>query len=67
MVKRTGEGFECTLCGEKLPCGPDERPVAVIVQSSGRPTVRSILVRGEEIHRCRVGNLMGGRPRRVFP
>ncbi len=53
MVKRTGLGYECTVCGARLDCGVDAKPQVVIVQSGGKPTIRSVLVDGVEIHRCR--------------
>jgi hypothetical protein len=60
MVKRTGLGYECTVCGARLDCGVDAKPQVVIVQSGGKPTVRSVLVDGVEIHRCRDRDLAAG-------
>jgi hypothetical protein len=57
MVRRTGNGFECTVCGATLECGPDANPQTVIVQSGGQPAVRAILVAGAEIHRCAIADL----------
>jgi len=57
VVKRTGLGFECTVCGAKLDCGPDAKPMAIIVQSGGNPTTRQILCNGVEIHRCKGSDL----------
>jgi hypothetical protein len=58
MVKRTGLGYECTVCGARLDCGVDAKPQVVIVQSGGKPTIRSVLVDGVEIHRCRTRDIV---------
>ena len=57
MVRRTGTGYECTVCGETLSCGPDATPRVIIVQSGGKPTTRRILCDGEEVHHCKIGDL----------
>jgi hypothetical protein len=57
-VKRTGLGYECTVCGASLNCGADAKPQVVIVQSGGKPTIRSVLVDGVEIHRCRTRDIL---------
>jgi hypothetical protein len=62
MVKRTGLGYECTVCGARLDCGVDAKPQVVIVQSGGKPTIRSVLVDGVEIHRCRTRDLVAPDP-----
>jgi hypothetical protein len=57
MVRRTGNGYECTVCGQKIECPISSKPQAIIVQSSNHPTIRSVLVNGVEVHRCKIGDL----------
>jgi len=61
MVKRTRDGIICTVCGQASACAPTGKIRTLIVQASGKPTMRSILSDGVEIHRCPVGALRGGR------
>src|SRR5690242_10440858 len=42
-------------------CPPDSKPQTVIVQASGKTTMRAILCYGVEVHRCQVGSLIAGR------
>ena len=58
MVKRTGLGYECSVCHQPLDCGPGARLIAIIVQSGGKPTTRRVLCDGVEIHRCRAGDVL---------
>jgi len=46
-----------------LDCGVDAKPQVVIVQSGGKPTIRSVLVDGVEIHRCRTRDLVATDPK----
>jgi hypothetical protein len=58
MVKRTGLGYECTVCHQRIACGPDKKPIAIIVQSSSKPTTHRVLVDGVEVHRCWVTDVL---------
>jgi len=44
--------FECTLCGAVLDVPEDKVPLVLITAASGEPNMRTIMVEGEEIHRC---------------
>jgi hypothetical protein len=51
-VRRRDGRYECARCGVMLDV-PDAAQVrTMIMQSSGQPAVRAILVDGKEIHRC---------------
>jgi len=51
-VRRRDGRYECARCGVMLDV-PDHAQVrTMIMQSSGEPAVRAILVDGKEIHRC---------------
>jgi hypothetical protein len=51
-VRRRDGRYECTLCGAVLDISEDKVPLVLISASSGEPNMRSIVVEGEEIHRC---------------
>jgi hypothetical protein len=52
-VRRREGHYECTWCGALLENVPEGARIrTVMMQSSGGPTERAILVNGTEIHRC---------------
>jgi hypothetical protein len=48
---------ECSHCGTVLELPLDEAPRVVIQAASGKPNVRILILKGEEIHRCIVDDL----------
>ena len=53
-MRRRGDIYECALCGAVLDVRDDARSQTMLIQASGEPTVRVVLVEGVEIHRCEV-------------
>jgi hypothetical protein len=44
--------YECIYCGEILDIAKRAVPVVIIKSGSGKPSMRSLLVDGKEIHAC---------------
>ena len=51
-MRKRGNQYECTICGEKLEVARHAKTREVIAGRSGEPTYRTLLVDGVEVHRC---------------
>lgn len=45
------------MCGEILDVADEAKVRTMLIQTSGKPPTRAILVDGKEIHRCEVKRL----------
>jgi hypothetical protein len=53
-MRRKGDRYECAMCGEILDVADAAKVRTMLIQGSGTPTMRAVLVDGKEIHRCAV-------------
>jgi hypothetical protein len=51
-VRREDGRYSCALCGEVLDLPAGARVTVTVVASAGRPNVRVVSFRRNEIHRC---------------
>ena len=54
LVRLVDGKWQCANCGELLDVPPDKTPVVVVVGAGGQPTMRTLIVDGDELHRCRL-------------
>jgi hypothetical protein len=51
-VRYEDGSYVCSLCGEKVALRTEDETHIQLRHTSGKPTVRVVVVRGKEVHRC---------------